>query len=586
MRTATVVVLIGVLVWIALAEAQQPSGASKTAPQTSADDAFVKAVGAMPPEQRVKAVIARLKELNPGFDGKETHKIEGGAVTTLSISTVGVMDISPVRALQWLRTLTIAPAMLNQKGSLADLSPLKGMQLTWLWCHNNPISDLSPLKDMPLSVLGISGTRVTDLSPLAGMKLQVLSVNDTVVTDLAPLEGMPLTTLWCHNTRVTDLSPLKTMPLRELKCDFVIERDAPILRGMKTLARINDQPADAFWMRIGPTAGQPSSQGTGLRRDGVATSAPAVGSVSAKEQIRRFVEKMRELNADFDGQTKHVFDAGKIIEIEFSAMGVTNISAVVELKGLRKLTCKGVTSGKRAPLTDLSPLSRLRLRVLDCAYSRVKDLSPLRGLPLETFVCNHTEVGDLSGLAGAKLAHLTCSYNPNISDLTPLKGMPLEFLNCRGTKVSDLTPLRGAKLRDLNCGGTRIADLSTLEGMPLRNLFSDVTPISDLAPLKGASLKLVNCVRTQVRDLSPLKGAPLESLYCHQTQVTDFSPLKGMHVKDLTCDFVADRDTKVLRSVKSLDMINDLPVKGFWKRVDAGEVPQVTWTDHAGERKK
>jgi hypothetical protein len=57
--------------------------------------------------------------------------------------------------------------------------------------------------------------------------------------------------------------------------------------------------------------------------------------------------------------------------------------------------------------------------------------------------------------------------------------------------------------------------------------------------------------------------------------VTDFSPLKEMpHLRALTCDFKMDRDAAILRSVKTLETINRIPVKEFWKRVDAGEIPQ------------
>ena len=32
----------------------------------------------MPAAKQIEAVVAKLKERNPGFDGKVTHKIEGG----------------------------------------------------------------------------------------------------------------------------------------------------------------------------------------------------------------------------------------------------------------------------------------------------------------------------------------------------------------------------------------------------------------------------------------------------------------------------------------------------------------------------
>jgi hypothetical protein len=58
---------------------------------------------------------------------------------------------------------------------------------------------------------------------------------------------MKLTQLWCHETRVTDLSPLRGMPLQEISCNFKPERDAVILRSIKTLEKINDKPAAEFW---------------------------------------------------------------------------------------------------------------------------------------------------------------------------------------------------------------------------------------------------------------------------------------------------------------------------------------------------
>ncbi len=63
-------------------------------------------VAKMPVEKQIDAVVEKLKELNPGFDGKLTgdewhkpSKIENGVVTELTFSTEFVVDISPVRAL-------------------------------------------------------------------------------------------------------------------------------------------------------------------------------------------------------------------------------------------------------------------------------------------------------------------------------------------------------------------------------------------------------------------------------------------------------------------------------------------------------
>ncbi|MBI5395573.1 MAG: SUMF1/EgtB/PvdO family nonheme iron enzyme [Verrucomicrobia bacterium] len=239
------------------AAVMQPTPPPAVAPPEPEADPFIKEVAGLPPEQQVARVITRLKELNPDFDSRETHKIEDGAVTELAISTVGVTDISPLAAFKGLKRLSLAPSG-QTRSPLTDLTPLKGLPLTALWCHNTSVRFLYPLENMPLTTLTCGNTLVDNLTSLRGMPLTVFSCDNTPVAFLSPLEGMPLNTLWCNNTKVTDLSPLQAMPLQELKCDFVPTRDAAILRGIQTLARINDLPAAAFWKRTGGAMPPPS----------------------------------------------------------------------------------------------------------------------------------------------------------------------------------------------------------------------------------------------------------------------------------------------------------------------------------------
>ena len=51
-------------------------------------------------------------------------------------------------------------------------------------------------------------------------------------------------------TKVSDLSPLKDMPLKEIGCDFKPERDAELLRSLKTLETINGKPVAQFWKEV------------------------------------------------------------------------------------------------------------------------------------------------------------------------------------------------------------------------------------------------------------------------------------------------------------------------------------------------
>jgi hypothetical protein len=260
--------------------------------------AWERTVAALPAEEQVKAVAARLKDLNPGFDGKVKPTITGDVVTGLQFSTDQVTNIAPVRVLAKLTFLDVS----GTQGKLADLSPLKGlplsvlrcsrtkvsnlsplkrMPLTWLECAQTDVSDLTPLIRMPLrqlfiggcshlsdltplqemrlSALDVSGTGVSDLSPLRRLLLKELNLHDLPrVTDLTPLKGMPLELLNLGRTTVTDLSPLKDMTaLHTLVLSETSVTDLSMLKGLplKSLMMVRTKVSD-----LAPLKGMPLKQ--------------------------------------------------------------------------------------------------------------------------------------------------------------------------------------------------------------------------------------------------------------------------------------------------------------------------------------
>ncbi|OAI45693.1 hypothetical protein AYO44_12545 [Planctomycetaceae bacterium SCGC AG-212-F19] len=242
------------------------------------------------PQQQIDAVIARLRELNPEFDGKVLdQRIEDDVVVTLCLETGKIRDITPIQALTELRLFSCGTPVGARAGQLTDLRPLQGMKLTALYICNNKLSNLAPLRGLPLEDLDCRGTAITDLKALAGMRLKTFICSYTEIRDLEPLRGMPLTRLSCEYTRIKDLSPLANMPLNELHAsyteignlaplrgmklirasfnnthvldytvlrempleflnlDFDFARDADILRGIKSLDRINYKAVAQFW---------------------------------------------------------------------------------------------------------------------------------------------------------------------------------------------------------------------------------------------------------------------------------------------------------------------------------------------------
>jgi serine/threonine-protein kinase len=339
--------------------------------------AFCAEVAALPAEEQVARVVAKLKELNPGYDGQETHKIEGGQVTELTFSPAKVADLSPVRALAHLRTLVVMGPETRPR------------------C---PLSDLSPLRGLSLRALNIALCSVSDLSPLAGMPLESLCCGGTEVTDLGPLRGMPLTRLDFWTTPVNDLSPLRGMPLKSLYCEPAaasIPRNREILRGIETLGKINGVPAAEFWQRL--DAGELTKPGAPsavpvTRHPSLVTPADdafcaEVAALLAEQQVARVVAKLTELNPKFGGKLGRKIVGGQVEELYFVSAAVTDISPMRALAKLKSLTCAGYPD-RISPLSDISALRGLQLENLDLTCSRVSDLSALEGMPLRQFYCD------------------------------------------------------------------------------------------------------------------------------------------------------------------------------------------------------
>ena len=110
--------------------------------------------------------------------------------------------------------------------------------------------------------------------------------------------------------------------------------------------------------------------------------------------------------------------------------------------------------------------------------------------------------------------------------------------------------------------------------MRLENLNCNSTKVQDLSPIAEAPLQSLYCAHTWVTALSLPKSNRLRDLQINATKVRDLSFLRGTHLEKLYFDFGSDRDAEVLHSITTLETINGVAAKEFWKRVAAGEIPK------------
>jgi serine/threonine protein kinase len=273
-----------------------------------------------------------------------------------------------------------------------------------------------------------------------------------------------------------------------------------------------------------------------------------VAQLPAEEQIAEVIARLKELNPEFDGKVIAEHENGQVRSWDMRTDQVTDIRPLAALKHLKSVNLGGTYTWKHnGKLVDISPLEGIPIEGLEVTSTLVEDLSPLRNTPLTFLRVDNTNVTDLSPIRNAKLNRLFI-HNTMISDLTPLQGMALTYLHMANTQVKDLSVLSGMPLEDLRCQYCGIKDMKVLEGMPLHTLEIHGNPIS---------------------DLSPLANSPMQYLNIYKTNITDWSPLKTMRqLKMVAFDFDKERDSEILRSITTLEIINEKSVADFWKSIE------------------
>jgi serine/threonine protein kinase/formylglycine-generating enzyme required for sulfatase activity len=296
-----------------------------------------------------------------------------------------------------------------------------------------------------------------------------------------------------------------------------------------------------------------------------------IAALPVAEQVDEVWRELRRRNPGFEGSGEYVNEDGVVTELRINTDKVTDISPIRVFQGLRVLDC----SGSHTPdwksgtglLADLTPLKEMKLGELthlNLAYTKVddagmaffKDCRHLTGLSL-----TDTKVSD-AGLAFFK----NCNE--------------LKLLALNSTQVSDdgLTAFKDCKdLMHLYLGGTKVSDAGLAQFKDCKNLRHLGLPCKQVTDAGVAHFKdckeltLLDLGNSQVTDtgLSHFKDCKnLTELWLAGTKVTDLSLLKGMPLKVLGCDFRPARDSEILRSIKTLETINDKPVEEFWKSVE------------------
>jgi hypothetical protein len=288
----------------------------------------------------------------------------------LTVNHTRVSDLSPLKGMP----LTYLNC---DETRVADLSPLEGAKLEKLYCAFTRVKDLSPLEGMPLELLHCSFTGVDDLSPLKGAPLERLQFASTNVSDLGPLRGMKLKALACSQTRVADLAVIKGMPLTSLTADIPLY-GAGLIESLP-LKRVNNQAAADCWKEIDG------------KRKAAEAFARETAAKPAEQQHVAVAKKLEELNDGKIGGLGRVIRDDAVVAATLALdRGTHDLTPLMALQKLETLT---LTGGPQ--WLDLSPLKHLPLEELtvgeDLARKNVatlramKTLKTINGKPAHEF---------------------------------------------------------------------------------------------------------------------------------------------------------------------------------------------------------
>ena len=329
------------------------------------------------------AVLARLKEANPKYDGTAAkHVIVQGHVTELTLNSRELRDLTPLQKFPKLTALEL------------------GLGAYW------DLSDLSGLRGLSLTSLGINGASVVDLTPLEGMPLKYLDIHATKVRDLAPLHGMPLEFLNCDWTSVTDFAPLQGAPLTEVR--WTNPRPAEVVAGLKALRSFQT-----------------------LKMLNERTASDIDSQIAGWTLLVPVVAKLQMLNSKYKGEVASVkIEQGKLTELKIEPPDeFRHLAPLAELTALKSLD---LSVQHYWHISDLSALQGLQLDALGLWGAQFTDLAPLKGMPLTFLNISHTKVEDLSPLAEMPLKTLWINGDTPVTNLAPLAKTQLIELSFQG----------------------------------------------------------------------------------------------------------------------------------------------------------
>ena len=352
--------------------------------------------------------------------------------------------------------------------------------------------------------------------------------------------------------------------------------------------------AGVLWYRAGGDRGAQNAAGFSYGTTSEAAQAEAVQAEAARNAATyapdledhvmdwsdpALEQEMRRITGIDEGEIR-LSDVSGLTELSLANCGISDISALGELKNLR---CLNLNANRIGDITALSELTGLQVLLLN--GNRIADAGPLSSLTQLTELDvggNRIRTLDFVGNMD-KLARLSLDSNELEEETvrSALEGRALVSLNLSGLGLTDCSWLSGSRRQTekeqngeqaqnrektqktgqvypeaLYLSRNSIRDISPLAGLTgLRKLYladNDIEDITALASLD--SLEELDLQHNPIGDLMPLKDLTgLSRLDVKDCGLTDLRPVAGM--KKLASVDASDNVISDLSPLSGLDRL-------------------------------
>ncbi len=264
---------------------------------------------------------------------------------------------------------------------ITDLSPLRGMDLAWLYADQNDIRSIEPLRGMRLMLFSCEDNQIRDLSPIADAPLIRLFVSGNPVVDMKSTSSQ-LEELEAERTQFQSLAEVNCSSLRILKQSPLPIHDLDPLRGLKRVLYLH--------VTLGPETDLSGLQG--------------IRAGDMKLTASSDHEKRRILDFSFFGNN------ATVSSLSLQNCIIESWTGLDAVNGLRSLTLKNCeikgtgSNGIEAPLNCSLSLSQ----------TTMEDGGFLHAMKPKSVTFSRTNVQDLSFLD--KPCSVVLYHNPRLPD--------------------------------------------------------------------------------------------------------------------------------------------------------------------------